>query len=132
MLFASSASADSPPSDPVNVHVQQSDSSALAGVDIHYKCGSSTLDFGTTDSGGNVSGNLPDGSTCTLTAIYRNTTSAQTVTITNSMDVVGFQTSAVTVTLSDHSGGPLAGGTVAFKPSTEWVNDLSQSGQQHD
>ncbi len=117
MLFAGTASASSPTPVPVNVHVKQSDSSPLAGADIHYKCGSSTLDFGTTDTSGNVTGNLPDGSSCTLTAIYRNSSSAQTVTITDPTNLE-FQTSAVTVSLSDHSGGALAGGTVAFQPST--------------
>ena len=105
--------------DPVTVHVQQSDGTTpLPGVDIHYKCGSSVLDFGTTNSEGDATGSLPDGSSCTLTALYRKSSSAtQTVSITNPTHVT-FQTSAVTVSLEGpqrrparwrHGVGPAGG-----------------------
>jgi hypothetical protein len=111
--------------DAVSVHVNQSDgSTGLQGVTIHYKCGTSTLNFGTTDANGDAGPvDLPDAASCTLTAIYRNTAAAQTVTISDGLEV-NFQTSAVTVTLTDHNGGPLAGGVASYKSgSTVYLND---------
>ena len=108
-----------PTGDIVNVHVSQSDGTPLAGVDINYKCGTSTIDWGVTDSGGGVHGRLPDGSTCTFIATYRGTSDDTTLIIASSPTNVFFQTSAVTVTLADHSGGPLGGGVASYKaPAT--------------
>ncbi|MGA7669208.1 MAG: hypothetical protein WBW04_02225 [Nitrolancea sp.] len=124
-LLSSTASAAT--LDTVNVQVNDSSGTGLPGVTIHDQCGTSTLLFGTTDSSGQVSGSLPDGASCTVTAIYRNTSASQTDTITDNMTFT-FKTSAVKVTLSDHSGGPLAGGTASYKSgSTIYLNGTGSS-----
>jgi hypothetical protein len=125
LAVAVTASAGPPSGENVNVNVAQSDGTPLAGVQINYACGGPTLLYGTTDSGGGVHGRLPDGSTCTFTAIYRGTSAEQQTTV-DGTTVVSFQTSAVTVTLSDHSGAPLNGGVASYKSgSTVYLNGTS-------
>ena len=117
--------------DAVKVHVTRSDGfNGLAGVAIHYQCNGGSIDnFGTTGSDGYAGPmNLPDGASCTFTAIYGGTTSApRTVTITNPTSDVSFQTSAVKVTLSDHGGGPLSSGVASYKSgsTTYYLNGTS-------
>ncbi|MGA7669207.1 MAG: hypothetical protein WBW04_02220, partial [Nitrolancea sp.] len=130
LALLSSTALAAPTEDTVTVQVNDSHGAGLPGVTIHDQCGTSTLLFGTTDASGQVTGTLPDGASCTVTAIYRNTSASDTQTITDNMTFT-FQTSAVTVTLKDHSGGPLAGGTVAYMPigggSTIYLNGTGSS-----
>ncbi|MGH3079138.1 MAG: hypothetical protein ACRDPZ_13285, partial [Gaiellaceae bacterium] len=135
-LLPAGATAVPPTTSPVNVLVLQSDGiTGLAGVDINYTSeNGSTLDFGTTDANGHVGVKLEDGQTYTFTASYNGTSDTEDEWVANGDNNVDFQTSAVTVTLSDHSGGPLAGGAAAFKSGayTYWLNPAGASASTTD
>ena len=115
---------------PVNVHVVQSDgTTGLAGVAITYNCGSYELTFGTTDADGHAGPvELPVGASCDFTANYQGTSATKSLTVDDHNNV-DFQTSAVTVSLTDHNGGGLAGGDVAYGSgaNTYWLNGTYQA-----
>ena len=97
--------------DTVTVHVQQSDGrtgSAASPSTTSAAHRSQLRDHG---QRGRRDGSLPDGASCTLTATLPQLVGDADVSITNPAHVT-FQTSAVTVSLADHGGGPLAGGAV--------------------
>ena len=108
------------------------------GQGVYLKDGFTSGIGGATDASG-AACQVVDGALTDVEAWmrYRGTESAHQTQDVSVDSIFTFQTSAVTVTLSDHLGGPLAGGAAAYKApastgSTYWLVPNSQAVSETD